>query len=350
MQNAGAVLTDAWVKQKDAEAADFKKWDKKKQTQWQVDYLSLSLRAFKMAQENATEAKSRISAVRDGMKTALEGVDKIIKDKRAKNEPLSDAERAWIAKGKQTIEGSDAAIAAIIKSYSDNSPFAGRLDYYAGVIKAGALPADAANKIKAVRLPSIDIGNEFGKSGPLTQRIAEYRARWAVLMKEVDGLAKQNAGKGPEWAKQLNDQLKAFQAGMDTWSTDLDATVGKVSRNLTNALGKIDSSTPKNFGASLLKAIKTKASSKEKDKAKNDAENIKLNLKMGQDRLKEAKGSLKTRTMEYKSLEAQLKDAGPYAEPQRKVLAALGTKLAAHQSTVDALAKDIDGAVAAAGK
>ncbi|HZV93535.1 MAG TPA: hypothetical protein VFF72_09975 [Caldimonas sp.] len=56
------------------------------------------------------------------------------------------------------------------------------------------------------------------------------------------------------------------------------------------------------------------------------------------------------RSQIYSSLEAQLKDAGPFAEPQRKVLAALGKKLGELQATVQAVVKNVDDAAALAAK
>ena len=350
MQDAGKVLTDAWVKKTDKEAeTDFKSWDKTRQKKWQQDYLVLSLKAFEMALANAKETLGKINAIKDSVKTAIDGTEKIIAAKRKSNEPLSDAERGWIAKAKGSVEGSEAAVNALTKTLSENSPFAGRGDYYKKPLEAGAIPADMPGKIRTARQASIDVGNEFGKSGPTTNRLAEYRARWIVLAKELDGLGKQRSGNQQEWALAINKQLKEFQVGNEKWESDLTFTLSKVAGSLKNALGVIDAN-PKNFGASLAKAIKIKMSSKAKDKASDDAKNVKLNLKMGQDRLKEAKGSLKTRLTEYNSLEAQLKDAGPFAEPQRKVLAALGKKLADLQATVQTVAKNVDDAAALASK
>jgi hypothetical protein len=70
--------------------------------------------------------------------------------------------------------------------------------------------------------------------------------------------------------------------------------------------------------------------------------------KMDVEVLKPAKGSLKTRLTEYQSLNASLKDAGPYADPQRKKLAELGKQLADYQKDVDALALQVNEAVKAA--
>ncbi len=350
MQNAGELLSDAWVAQMDQEAKDYKTWDKARQKKWSQDYLALSLRAFGMALDNAKETLSRINAVRDAVKLAIDGADKIVAAKRKKNDPLSDAERAWLAKAKAAVDGSAAKVESLTKAYTDNSPFAGRLDYYRTAVAEGALGSDVPAKIMAARKQSIDVGNEFGKAGPVVLRLAEYRKRWEVLAKEIDGLARQRSGKVQDWAVAINQQIKDFEAGNEKWLFDFETVLGNVARNIEGAVGKLDAKNPKGFGASLVKAVKLKVSAKAKDKASGDTKALQTFLKAGADKLKIAKGSLKTRFVELQSLNAQLKDVGPAAEPQRKLLAGIGKKLDEHQQTIDALVTQLDEAVAAARK
>jgi len=348
MQDAGKLLSAAWVAQTDKEAKLWKTWGKAKQKKWSQDDLALSLKAFGLVLDNAKETLTKINVVRDAMKTALDGTEKIIAVKRQKSEPLSDAERAWIGKAKATIDGSAKVVDALTKTFSDNSPFAGRGDYHKGPLADGAIGADFPAKIMAARTAGIDPGNEFGESGPVTLRRDEYLKRWDVLMKELDALEKQRSGTAQEWAAAVNNQLEDFQASNEKQAFDLDTTISKVQRNVTNILGKVDASTPKGFGAALVKAVKLKVSAKAKGKADDDLKALHVCLKGAADTLKQAKGSLKTRTSEFQSLTAQLKDAGPHAEPQRKTLAALGAKLGEYQTTIDGLVVQVDEATAAA--
>ncbi|MEO7010184.1 MAG: hypothetical protein ABI156_13630 [Caldimonas sp.] len=348
MQDAGKLLSSAWVAQTDKEAQkDWKAWDKTKQKKWSQDYLNLSLKAFGIVLDNAKETLGKVGAIKDSVKTAIDGTEKIVESKRKKNTPLSDAERTWIAKSKATVADSAKLADDAIKAFSDHSPMAGRIDYYKGALAAGAIGADVPAKIMATRKASIDVGAEFGKSGPAIIRLEEYRKRWAILMAELSGLEKQRSGNVQEWALAINKQLKDFQAGNEKWAFALDGIISKIARNLQNTLGKIDE-TPKGFGASLAQAIKVKVSSKAKGKAADDLMALKIYLKNTADNLKAAKGSLKTRLVEFQSLTVSLKDAGPYADPQRKVLAALGLKLAEYQKSVDTLVVQVDAAAAAA--
>ncbi len=348
MQDAGKLLSSSWVSQTDKESQkDWKTWDKSKQKKWSQDYLNLSLKAFSMVLDNAKETLTKVGAVKDSVKTAIDGTEKIVESKPKKNEPPSDGERSWIAKAKATVEGSAKLIDDAVKVFSDNSPMAGRGDYYKTPLAAGAIGADVPAMIMAARKASIDVGNEFGKSGPAIIRVEEYRKRWAILMAELDGLEKQRSGKTQEWAVAINKQLKDFQAGNEKWAFDLDTSLSKIARNLQNSLGKIDES-PKGFGASLARAIKLKVSSKAKDKAADDLKALQIYLKNAADNLKAAKGSLKTRLTEFQSLTVSLKDAGPYADPQRRALAALGVKLTEYQKSIDTLVVQVDAAAAAA--
>ena len=78
--------------------------------------------------------------------------------------------------------------------------------------------------------------------------------------------------------------------------------------------------------------------------------NVAVKMKTWPAMIKAIKGDLKTRHMEHESLTAQLKNAGPQADPFRKMLTTIGTTLGARQSEIDALAKQVDESLAAISK
>ena len=352
MKDASKVLSPAYCSKVDQETSEkeWKKLDKSKQKKWTQDFIKTSLEAWAMVVDNANETVAKITAVKDSMKTAIEGMEKIIEDKRKSNTQLTDAERAWIKKGQTVIDGSAGAVDALTDQFSKFSPMAARGEYFASPLKVGAISKDQVNAIKAARSKGIDLGNDFGKSGVLTRRMEEFRKRWAVLIAELDGLQKRISGESHQWAANLTKQIKAFADGNEKWSQDLEAMIGKVSRNITGLLGLIENTTPKGFGPSLVKAVKLKVSEKARTKAAFDAVGVSAYLNNMRTFLKEAKGSLKTRLVEFKSLNEQLKDAGEHAEPFRKTLATIGVKLVEQQKTIDELAVSVDEAISAAGK
>jgi len=349
MEDANKHLSKSWVEKTTKEAmGEFKKWDKHKQKKWVDEYLEVSLKAYGVVLDNARETLNKINAIKDSAKTAIDGTEKIVESQRNNNEPLSDAARKWIEKSKATVEGSEQAVEDLISAFSDSSPMAGREDYFKKAVDAKALTKDDVDKIKAARKEGIDVGNEFGKSGPTMKRLEEYRKRWAILTAELDGFEKQRTGKVQEWAVAINKQLKEFADGQAKWDDDLRTTISKINRNLEGLLGKMEATDPKGFGSSLMKAIKVKLSSKAKEQAQQDLAGLHMYMKLLEDFLKTAKGTFKTRLTEFQSLTVSLKDAGPYAEPQRKTLAALGTKLAEQKKSIEELDATAKEAIATA--
>ncbi len=351
MKNAAAILTKAWVTKTDKEATtEWAKWDKSRQKKWSDEYLKTSLEVWGMVADNATESATRITAIKNSMKLAVDGAEKILEASRKSGQPLGDAQRSWLDKAADTIEGSKAAVGAITEEFSRNSPFAGRLGYYDTPLEKGALTKAAVDKIKAARAKSIDIGDTYGKAGPLTLRMEEYRKRWTVLQAELQGLEKQRAGQAQEWAASLTKRIHAFVAGDVEWQADLQFALKKVTENIGYLTGHLDSTEPKNFGAALLKSLKVKVDAKAKAKSEKDAKTTQNFLVRLAGALKLSKGKLKTRVMEFKALSESIKGAGPHGEPFVKMLAPIGLKLAEHQKTVDGLVKDVDAAIQLAGK
>lgn len=351
MKNADAILTKAWVVKTDKEATtEWAKWDKSRQKKWSDEYLKTSLEAWGVVADNATEAATRITAIKNSMKLAVDGAEKILEASRKSGQPLGDAQRSWLDKAADTIEGSEAAVDAITEEFSRNSPFAGRLDYYSTALEKGALTKAAVEKIRAVRAKGIDIGNTYGKSGPLTLRMEEYRKRWTVLQAELQGLEKQRAGQAQEWAASLTKRIHAFVAGDVEWQAELQFALKKVTDNIGFLTGHLDRTEPKNFGAALLKSLKVKVDAKAKAKSELDAKATQTYLVRLAATIKSSKGKLKTRVMEFKALSESIKDAGHHGEPFVKMLAPIGLKLAEHQKTIDALVKDVDTAVQLAGR
>lgn len=354
MKNAAAVLSTSWVNKTDKEAEEWGTWDKKKQKKWTDEYLKTSLEVWAMVVANATEAQGRISTIKDHMKAVVDGAEKLLAARRKSNTPLSDEERSFLKKGEATILGAQAAVSAVTEEYSKNSPFAGRAGYFDVALNKGALTKPMVDKIKAARARSIDIGATFGKAGPLTARMEEYRKRWGVLKAELDGLEKQRDGKAHEWAADLTRRIKAFADSNAAWEHSLETELGKVSGNLERLHAHVDATSPKSFGDALLKGLKATFDSKARAQAKEEnARNaiaVKAYLGNLANFLKASKGTLKTRLMEFKALSASIDDVGPNGAPFKKVLAPLGLKLAEHQKTIDQLVVDVAAAVKLAGK
>lgn len=361
MKDAAKFHTQAWVKKTTIEAGDknnpglYKKWESKKQKQWQADYMDHCAQVAAMVVENATETLQKANTLKDKCKRAMDGLEKIVEAKRKKSTPMSDAEIDWVEKGKSVIEGSTAEFVAMVKAYSDNTPMALRENFMDGLDKDGAVTAQMATKIKTSRKAGIDIGNEFGKQSAVVARLAEYRQRWEILSTELSRLEKAATGKPQESAAELTKLIKDLQAGNEKWEQDFTNNIGKLVSNVEEYFKalkiKIDKDNDKSFGDSLLKNVKLLVSAKEKAKDKKALSDQQIQVKMKLDKwttdLKGVKGGLKTRKMAHQSLTASLQNAGPNAEPFRKILVGIGSALDKRDTEVDALADKVKAAVAA---
>ncbi len=357
MKNLNTFVSDAWVNQTDAVV---EKWDAlpsdKKKT-FTADYLKRSLDAGQVGLDNAQEAITKINTLRDDGKNTMDGIEKIVADMRKANRPLSDAERAWVVKGKTTIAGMLTEWARVQAEFTANMPVIFRGPYWGNVLKKGAIDQKMVDQIIARRKQGIDISNDFGKQSPVVARMQEYAKRYPILAAELAQAEKDRTGKGHEGTGELVKKIAALEAGNKAWDDALTSNIGKLVNSISEyfKIAKIIiDKDKKGFGASLLKGVKLLVSDKEKakDKAKASANqmNVAVKMKTWPAMIKAIKGDLKTRHMEHESLTAQLKNAGPQADPFRKMLTTIGATLGARQIDIDALAKQVDEALAAISK
>ena len=351
MKNLNAFVSDAWVKQTDAIAEKWESVPAAQKKTFSSDYLKRCLDAGEAALSNGKEVLTKVNTLRDGGKQAMDGIEKIVADCRKANRHLSDAERDWVKKGKTTIDAMTPEFQRLTTEFTSNMPVIFRGSFWTVPLKKGAIDQKMVDKISAKRLEGINVSNEFGKQSAVVARMQEYAKRYPILMAELIQMQKDREGKGHEGTAELTKKIAALEAGNKVWDAALEQNIGKLVSSISSYFdGKIDKDK-KGFGASLVKNVKLLVSAKEKakdkNKAKADAMMVQTKLTAWPAQIKAIKGDLKTRRMEHESLTAQLKNAGEHAEPFRKMLATIGTTLQTRETDVDAMAKQVDEALAA---